>query len=39
VRRVLVDQDSGAEIMYPNLYKGLRLNPEDLASYDSPRLG
>ena len=25
MKRVLVDQGSGAEIMYPNLYKGLNL--------------
>ena len=37
VRRVLVDQASGAEIMHLDLYKGLRLKLEDLASYDSPR--
>lgn len=30
VKRVLVDQGSGAEIMYPDLYKGLNLKPEDL---------
>ena len=24
------------EIMYPNLYKGLNLKPEDLTAYDSP---
>ena len=36
VKRVLVDQGSGAEIMYPDLYKGLRLRPEDLTCYDSP---
>ena len=35
MKKVLVDQGSGAEIMYPNLYKGLRLKPEDLVSYDS----
>ena len=39
MRRVLVDQGSGAEIMYPDLYKRLKLKPEDLASYDSPLLG
>ena len=38
VKRVLVDQGSGAEIMYPDLYKGLNLRPEDLTSYDSPLL-
>ena len=30
-----VDQGSGAEIMYPDLYKGLNLKPEDLSAYDS----
>ena len=36
MKRVLVDQGSGAEIMHPNLYKGLNLKPEDLTAYDSP---
>ena len=36
VKRVLVDQDNGAEIMYPKLYKGLNLKSEDLTTYDSP---
>jgi len=31
-----VDQGSGVEIMYPDLYKGLNLKPEDLIAYDSP---
>ncbi|XP_065638676.1 uncharacterized protein LOC136071384 [Quercus suber] len=35
VKRVLVDQDSGAEIMYPDLFRGLKLRPEDLTCYDS----
>lgn len=39
VRRVLVDQGIGAEIMYPDLYKGLKLNPGDLVSYDFPLVG
>ena len=34
VKRVLVDHGNGAEIMYPNLYKGLELKTEDLVSYD-----
>ena len=38
-KMVLVDQGSGVEIMYPDLYKGLNLKPEDLTSYDSPLLG
>ena len=36
VKRVMVDQGSAAEIMYPDLYKGLGLKPEDLATYSSP---
>ena len=32
----MVDQGSGAKIMYPNLYRGLNLKPKDLTSYDSP---
>ena len=39
VRKVLVDQDSGVEIMYPDLYNGLNLKLEDLVSYDSPLVG
>ena len=39
MKRVLVDQGSGAKIMYPNLYKGLNLKPEDLERYDSPLVG
>lgn len=36
VKRVMVDQGSGAEIMYPDLYEGLGLTLEDLTKYDSP---
>ena len=36
MRRVLVDQGSAVEIMYPDLYKGLNLKPEDLTAYESP---
>ena len=36
---VLVDQDSGVEIMYPDLYKELKLKPEHLACYDSLLVG
>ncbi|XP_030958860.1 uncharacterized protein LOC115980786 [Quercus lobata] len=36
VKRVLVDQGSAMEVMYPDLYKGLNLKPEDLSPYDSP---
>ena len=33
-----MDQGSEVEIMYPDLYKGLNLKPEDLTSYGSPLL-
>ena len=36
MKRVLVDQGSAVKIMYPDLYKGLNLKPEDLTTYDSP---
>ena len=36
VKRVLVNQGSVVEIMYPDLVKGLNLKPEDLTVYDSP---
>ena len=35
IKRVLIDQGSGAEIMYPDLYKGLNLTDEDLMAYNS----
>ena len=34
-----MDQGSGAEIMYLNLFKGLNIKPEDLEKYDSPLVG
>ncbi|XP_075669828.1 uncharacterized protein LOC142639553 [Castanea sativa] len=36
VKRVMVDQGSGANIMYTDLFKGLNLKLEDLTTYDSP---
>ena len=36
MRRVLVDQGSAVEIMYPDLYKGLGLRAEDLMPYSFP---
>ena len=36
VKKVIVDQGSAAEIMYPDLYKGLSLKVEDLMPYSSP---
>ena len=36
VKRVMVDQGSAVEIMYPDLFKGLGLKPKDLTTYSSP---
>ena len=36
VKRVLVNQGSAVEIIYPELYKGLNLKPEDLMAYNPP---
>ena len=36
---VLIDQGSGAEVMYPNLFKGLGLKAEDLSKYDTTLVG
>ena len=38
VKRVMIDDGSGAEIMYPDLYKGLNLKHENLTAYDSSLL-
>ena len=39
MKRVLVNQGNGAKIMYPDLYQGLNLRPEDLDKYDSLLMG
>ena len=36
MKRVMVDQGSTIEIMYPNLYRGLNLKAENLTPYSSP---
>ena len=36
VKRVMVDQGNVAEIMYPDLYKGLNIKAKDLMPYSSP---
>ncbi|XP_065630021.1 uncharacterized protein LOC136067725 [Quercus suber] len=35
VKRVMVDKGNATEIMYPDLYKGLNLKPDDLTPYSS----
>jgi len=39
VKRVLIDQGSGAKVMYPDLFRGLGLKNEDLSKYDMPLEG
>ncbi|XP_050248859.1 uncharacterized protein LOC126696117 [Quercus robur] len=39
VKRVMVDQGSGADLMYSDLFRGLRLKKEDLLKYDTPLVG
>ncbi|XP_030930788.1 uncharacterized protein LOC115956601 [Quercus lobata] len=39
VKRVLIDQGSGVEVMYPDLYRGLGLKKEDISRYDTPLMG
>ena len=36
VKRVMIDQGSGADVMYPDLFEGLGLKSQDLAKYDTP---
>ena len=39
VKRVMVDQGSGADVMYSDLFKGLGLKNRDLSKYDTPLVG
>ena len=32
----MLDQGSGADVMYPNLFKGLELKNRDISKYDMP---
>ena len=36
VKRVMIDQGSRADIMYSDLFKGLKLKNQDLMKYDTP---
>ena len=36
VKRVMIDQGSEADMMYPDLFKGLELKNQDLIKYDTP---
>ena len=39
VKRVMIDQGSGVNVMYPDLFKGLGLRNRDLSKYDTPLVG
>nr|XP_023886906.1 uncharacterized protein LOC111999007 [Quercus suber] len=39
VKRVLINQGNGAEVMYPHLFRGLGLKNEDLSKYNAPLIG
>lgn len=39
VKRVMVDQGNGADVMYLDLLKGLGLKNWDLSKYDTPLVG
>ena len=39
VKRVLIDQGSGAKVMYSDLFNGLDLKNKDLSKYDMPLMG
>ena len=39
VKRWMIYQGSEADVMYPNLFKGLGLKNEDLSKYDMPLVG
>ncbi|XP_075662970.1 uncharacterized protein LOC142632459 [Castanea sativa] len=39
VKRVMIDQGSSVDVMYPDLYRGLGLKKEDLSKYDTLLMG
>nr|XP_023922419.1 uncharacterized protein LOC112033877 [Quercus suber] len=39
VKRVIVDEGNEADVMYPDLFKGLGLKKEDLTKYSIPLAG
>ncbi|XP_023923566.1 uncharacterized protein LOC112034969 [Quercus suber] len=36
VKRMMIDQGSGADVMYPDLYRGLGLKSGDVSKYNTP---
>ncbi|XP_075649956.1 uncharacterized protein LOC142620477 [Castanea sativa] len=39
VKRVMINRGSGADVMYPDLFRGLGLKKEDLSKYDTLLVG
>ncbi|XP_023906537.1 uncharacterized protein LOC112018255 [Quercus suber] len=39
VKRIMIDQGSGADVMYPDLFRGLGLRAENLSKYNTPLVG
>nr|XP_023910589.1 uncharacterized protein LOC112022246 [Quercus suber] len=39
VKRVMIDQGSGADVIYPDLFRGLGLRSADLSEYGTPLVG
>ena len=39
VKRVMVDQGSRVDVMYPDLFRWLKLKKENLSKYDTPLVG
>ncbi|XP_023927698.1 uncharacterized protein LOC112039087 [Quercus suber] len=39
VKRIMIDQGSGADVMYPDLLRGLGLRDENLSKYNTPLVG
>nr|XP_023883245.1 uncharacterized protein LOC111995573 [Quercus suber] len=36
LKRVMINQERGAEVMYPDLFRGLGLRDEDILKYNTP---
>ena len=39
MKRVLIDQGNGAEVMYLDQFRGIGLKNNDLSKYDTPLVG
>ena len=39
MKRVLIDQGNGVEVMYLDQFRGLGLKNNDLSKYDTPLVG